>query len=202
MPDIEVLKNCVIDWLDKRLPEDLHYHDKQHTIDVYTSAKQYAQLEKIPSHETMLLLTAALFHDIGYIRQYEDNEPIGAKIASVTLSQYNGYSQQDIEAITRIILATQMPQNPQTHLQRILCDADLDHLGRDDFLEKGDLLRKEWEISRGIRYEGDEWYKIQLEFLKNHIFFTESARKLRDTGKLSNIERLEKLIGMYPSRSR
>ncbi|MFQ5794485.1 MAG: HD domain-containing protein [Candidatus Bipolaricaulia bacterium] len=194
--DIEAIKNYVIEFLDNELPKNLYYHDKQHTIDVYTSAKQYAQLEKIPSHETMLLLAAALFHDTGFVKQYDNNEPIGAEIARETLSQYDGYSQQDVDTIAGMILATQMPQNPQIHLQRILCDADLDYLGHDDFFEKGALLRKEHKICKGIEYSDEEWNKLQLKFLEEHQYFTNSARKLRDEGKSINIKKLEQLIRM------
>ena len=87
-----------------------------------------------------------------------------------------------------------MPQNSQTRLQKIMCDADLDHLGRDDFFEKGDLLRKEWQIFRKKMYNDEQWYKLQLKFLEEHEYFTISAKKLRNRGKLKNIEHLKKLI--------
>lgn len=45
-----------------------------------------------------------------------------------------GYTGDEIEQVCDIIMATQMPQNPHNHLGQIICDADLDYLGRNDFL--------------------------------------------------------------------
>ena len=192
-PNIEVVKGDMMSLLDRELSMGLCYHNKRHTIDVYESAKRYAELEEIPPSETDCLLAAALFHDAGFTAQYEDNESVGAEIARAMLPKY-GYLQQNIDIIAGIILSTKMPQNPQTLLQRVLCDADLDHLGSDDFLEKGDLLRREWEIFLGKKYSDKEWYRFQLRFLEEHKYFTNSARKLRGRGVLNNIRKLKKSI--------
>ncbi len=89
----------------------------------------------------ILLLTAAILHDTDYIEQYDKNEPIGARIAGKLLPKY-GYFKEEIETVKDLILTTQMPQKPQNHLQHIICDADLGNLGREDFFDKGEALRK------------------------------------------------------------
>ena len=191
-PTIERVKSDVMDLLDRGLSKDLCFHNKEHTLGVYESAKRYAELEGISSAEKRLLLMAALFHDTGFTKQYENNEPIGVEIAEAMLPQY-GYSPQDIKVVTGIILATKMPQKPRNHLQQIICDVDLDHLGRDGFFKKGELLRKEWAIFLKRNYSDREWYKLQIDFLESHQYFTASARNLRDAGVLKNIERLGEL---------
>jgi predicted metal-dependent HD superfamily phosphohydrolase len=48
-----------------------------------------------------------------------------------------------IEKVKACILATEMPQKPVGLLQEIICDADLFHLGTEDFSDRSKLVRKE-----------------------------------------------------------
>ena len=104
-----------------------------------------------------------------------------------------GCTQEQIDTITGIILATRLPQQPKTLLQQILCDVDMDSLGRDDFFIQSMKLRKELS-----RVSGDislkEWLKRQLVFLEEHCYFTVSARKLRNKGKQKNIAEIKLLL--------
>ena len=80
-----------------------------------------------------ILKTAVLFHDMGYINQYENNETIGVEYARKFLPEY-GYFKIQIEKISKLILVTKVPQTPKNKLEKIICDADLDYLGREDFI--------------------------------------------------------------------
>ena len=42
-------------------------------------------------------------------------------------------------------MATKVPQSPKNHLEEILCDCDLDYLGRDDFEKISNNLFSEWK---------------------------------------------------------
>ncbi|MCK5043708.1 HD domain-containing protein [Candidatus Pacearchaeota archaeon] len=176
------------------LDESYHYHDLFHTEDVLRGVKELAGLEKINEHGTLLLKTAAIYHDIGYLSQSQGHEKIGAEAIKKILPNY-GYNQKDIELISEIILATQMPQNPQTNLQEIICDADLDNLGREDFFVRGELLRSEL-AKQGIQKTDKEWYEFSLKFLQGHNYFTESAKTLRQKKKEQNIQEIKDLLGI------
>ena len=54
-----------------------------------------------------------------------------------------GYSETEIDTICGMILATKFPQQPHNRLEEIMCDADLDYLGRPDFFSIGNTLFEE-----------------------------------------------------------
>jgi uncharacterized protein len=193
-PDLERAEHYVFNRLHIELPDDLPYHGIHHTRDdVLPAVERLMALAKLDGESRLLLRTAALYHDVGYIEEYTENEPIGARIAAQSLPDF-GYSPAQIAVIEGIILATQMPQAPQTPLQSLMCDADLDSLGREDYLEISHWLRDELAL-HGLAIPLTAWYKRQHMFLSQHTFFTEAARTLRRTKKLENIVLLERLLG-------
>ncbi|MGA9479413.1 MAG: HD domain-containing protein [Desulfobacterales bacterium] len=175
------------------LPNGIKYHDADHTLHptkgVVAIANDIAIAENISEHDRELLITAAYFHDTGYIREYDKNEPIAARMAGRILKLI-GYKPNEIEKIQNMILSTDLAVEPKTHLEKILCDADLDHLGRPDFLEFDSKLR-EGRRNRGVDVSDDEkWYNGTLNLIINHKFYTESQRKLREEQKQKNIQTL------------
>jgi class 3 adenylate cyclase/ligand-binding sensor domain-containing protein/predicted metal-dependent HD superfamily phosphohydrolase len=184
----------ILKLLKDKLSPSLHYHGLEHTKDVTRAAERIALLEGITDEELFLLKTAANYHDAGFIEQYDANEPIGVKMAQKILPKY-GYEQSHIEIIKKLIHATTVPHKPNSHLEEIICDADLDYLGRDDFWEISDKLKKEL-IEHG-KIEGDrQWDELQVKFFNLHKYFTKSAIKLRQEKKDNHlkqiIEKLEK----------
>ncbi len=91
-------------------------------------------------------------------------------------------------------MATKMPRTPETRLEEILADADLDNLGRSDFLQRSLDLRKEWGTF-GRQWTDQEWYISQLEFMAGHRYFTASARQLREAQKQQNMQQLRQALG-------
>ncbi|MBF0231714.1 MAG: response regulator [Desulfamplus sp.] len=190
------IKKFVLEKLEKELSPKLYYHNLFHTQeDVLPAAKLFALLEGIRGDDLYTLLISVLFHDIGYIEQYNCNEEIAVRMASEILPQF-GVTPQHIEKISNIILATRMPQKPNDILEQIICDADLDSLGRADFFLISSNLKKEiGEFSTPI--EDDVWLKRQLNFLESHKYFTESAKSIRDKSKQLNIINLKNMIRDY-----
>jgi predicted metal-dependent HD superfamily phosphohydrolase len=175
------------------LPNGIKYHDADHTLHptkgVVAIANDIAIAENISENDRELLITAAYFHDTGYIREYDRNEPIAARMAGRILKLI-GYKPNEIKKIQNMILSTDLAVEPKTHLEKILCDADLDHLGRPDFLEFDSKLR-EGRRNRGVDVSDDEkWYNGTLNLIINHKFYTESQRKLREEQRQKNIQTL------------
>ncbi len=159
-------------------------------MDFYNAAKHYSNMENLNDHEKELLFIAALFHDTGYLKEYKDNEPLGADIAESFMIKH-GYPKGDIDTVKRLILATRLPQKPQDKLERIMCDCDLDYLGTEKFKSRSSDLRKEWEEMLGTKYSKREWLELQLRFLANHKYFTNSAQVLRNLGKSENMHMIQ-----------
>jgi hypothetical protein len=175
------------------LPANLYYHDIEHTMDVYSSALRIAESENIHQPGDLLLLkTAALYHDSGFTRTYRGHEDEGCRIAQESLPAFN-YSNQEIEKICSMILATRIPQQPVNILEKILCDADLDYLGRDDFKKTGNKLYREW-MERGMIRNEQEWNEIQAGFLSSHHYWTETSIHLRSRKKEKHLLKIKKLL--------
>ncbi len=178
-------ENYALKLLDKI---NLKYHNKGHTLDVRDTAEWLCTSENVSGKEKELLLIGALYHDTGFIRQYKNNESIGAEIAADVLAEF-GYLPGDIELVRNMILATALPQNPKTRLEEIICDADLGVLGRDDFFALNDALRQELNIDDKLT-----WYRGQLKFLENHNYFTDTAKKELGPMRQKHVEEMRAKI--------
>lgn len=169
----------------------LAYHCVNHGLDVWHAVRQYALLSDIKYEEKLALETAALLHDIIVVSGANDNEEKSAAFARSYLPTLE-YTTREIQTVERLILATKMPQKPSGLLEGLICDADLDNLGRPDFFELGEKIKKELGIPETP--SNITWLHIQYDFLVNHRYHTEVARKLRDAGKERNIRKLERMM--------
>ena len=165
--------------LEKELPPFLHYHNAQHTKDVLSGAEMLANSENISGDDLIILKTAALFHDSGFLETYSDHEEISCKMSRAWLPQFD-YSKDEIEKICELILVTKMPQNPQNKLEKIICDADLFYLGTDRFFITADKLYKELHEA-GMVKSREEWSKEEIKFVAAHHYFTPTAKKNLDS---------------------
>ncbi|MBL7898397.1 MAG: hypothetical protein JNJ99_07665 [Crocinitomicaceae bacterium] len=181
--------------LETQLSPKLLYHSINHTIDVTKAVERLAIMEGITDEDLFLLKSAATYHDAGFIEKYEKNEEIGMRLAREILPKY-GYTQEQIDVIDGLIKATEIPQSPQTHLQQIMCDADLDYLGRDDFHDIANLLRRELR-EHGKLNSDRMWDEIQVKFLTAHTYFTKSAIRLRQEKKMKHIEEIKAKLLVY-----
>ncbi|MDG1331327.1 MAG: adenylate/guanylate cyclase domain-containing protein [Crocinitomicaceae bacterium] len=179
----------IMQLLEQRLSKNLHYHSIAHTKDVVTAVERIALLEGVTDEGLFLLKSAATYHDAGFIEQYDKNEPIGVRLAGEILPKY-GYTDKHIDRIKELINVTTIPHKPKNKLEEIICDADLDYLGRDDFHEIADKLRR--ELKEHGKIEGDkQWDEIQVMFLKQHKFFTKTAIKTRRKKKRENLKEVQ-----------
>lgn len=193
------LKCFIIDKLARELSPHLYFHSVAHTRDdVLPAAESLALHSGVSGEDLLLLQTAALFHDVGYLQCYENNEPLAAASAREVLPAFD-YQPEQIEIIAGIIMKTAMPQQPETLLEQIMCDADMDSLGRTDFWELSMKLCRELAFF-GQKIEAEDWLHIQLEFLESHSYFTQAAQHLRNAGKAENIRDLREKIAMSPAR--
>lgn len=179
--------------LKEGLSPNLYYHGVHHTIDVLAALTHISKNENIGGEQLILLKTAALLHDSGFTETYTNHEEAGCRITRQILPDY-GYSAQDIEIICGMIMATKIPQTPDNKLEEIICDADLDYLGRDDFYPISHSLFKEL-VFRGVLTDENEWNKIQIKFLSHHQYFTATCQNQREANKQQRIEEIKKIVG-------
>ncbi len=185
----------IISLLEEKLPNNLHYHSIEHTLDVCNAVEKIALNEGLVGEDVFLLKTAALYHDSGFVEIYEQNESIGAHLAEEALPKF-GYTKEEIEVVKQLILATRVPHNPKNKLEEIICDADLDYLGRDDFFRIGDKLKLELMERKKVKSD-KEWDELQVKFLSHHQFFTASSIKNRQPKKEQNLQAIKERLKSY-----
>ncbi len=183
-------RKYVIELLTKELSQKYLYHDVSHTFDVHEAARRNGKLAELNETDQILLETAALFHDTGLIHTYDGHETKSAEIAAQVLPQF-GYSGHQVELVAGMIMATRIPQSPQNFLEQLICDADLDYLGRDDFFILAFKLQLEWKQMKIMNLSFDEWLVFEKDFLVNHKYFTTIVQDLRNIGKEENLVQLE-----------
>ena len=186
------IQEIILDKLEKELPGYLYYHNVKHTVDVVTEVELIGWGEGCTDEEILLLKTAGLFHDAGHTIVYDNHEYYSTQLAKEMLPKYN-YTSEQIERICSVIMATKLPPRPTNLLENIICDSDLDYLGRSDFIPVSNTLYEELKAQNKMGSLND-WNKIQVKFISGHQYFTSTARSLREVNKQLQIERIQSLI--------
>jgi len=184
--DFQGAKAFIIEKLGKELNPAYTYHCIGHTLDVYNASLRLIEMEGISRKESGLIEIASLYHDSGMLVTYKDHETASVELASRFLPGF-GYTPDEISLISSLIMVTRLPQKASTLNEQVMCDADLDYLGRDDFFIHSFELQNEWNVC-GIRKTNlSEWLNIQISFLGEHQYFTKSASVLRNKKKSDNL---------------
>ena len=177
MNKVEKAVNYALNTLEQHLPKRFLYHSLHHTINVIKYSAVFAQKSGLCQHEQEIIRVAAAFHDIGYVKNEYEHEHESAIIAQNVLPGF-GFTANEIDDICAMIRATKLPCNPQTPAQKILCDADVEYVGRSEFYRLIALFRQELLLS-GYAMSEVEWLEFEVKYLENFRFFTPIAYKLR-----------------------
>jgi len=186
--NLENIKKFACATLEK-VPGKYLYHSWRHTINVVKYAPLFARQSGLSEPEIELITAAAWLHDLGFIYGAAGHEAASAAIAAEALPPM-GVSPGELEDIQTLIMATIIPARPFTVAEMVICDADVEYLGRAEFYELSTLLRMElFLLGRG--FTELEWLDFEIKFLTNQKFFSPAARRLRNAGKLRHLRELE-----------
>lgn len=166
------------------------FHNIEHTREVVEAATMLADHYNLPDEERLTLLLAAWFHDTGYSGgQAKRHEEMSRDIAGEYLHR-KGVSQGLIDRVSNCIMATKWPQCPTNLIEQILCDADLFHLGSDNFYEKTKILRRELNLLFDNKISKKEWRQKNIFFLQQHRYFTDYAKTHMEPVKQAHLQEL------------
>lgn len=189
------IRQHVIDKLKKGLSPTLTYHNVGHTLDVLKQAEYIAGKEGIVDENDLLLLkVSALYHDVGFMEVYGGHEEKSCQIALPDLQDF-GFDSDQISLIFGMIRATKVPQQPHTLFEEIICDSDLDYLGRNDFFSIGEGLYKEFILQKIVKDYRD-WNLLQIRFLESHHYFTNTSRERRQKTKQIHLEAVKEKVNV------
>ncbi|WP_036601340.1 Pycsar system effector family protein [Olivibacter sitiensis] len=182
----------VKDFVQNHPSPTLVYHNQEHTLDVVKTVQQIAAHYPLNERELAIVTLAAQFHDIGYFNGYKENHELrSAQLAEDFLKQHTDDNELT-EAVKGCILSTKMPQSPRNLLEEIVCDADLFHLGCDDFPSKNKLMRKEAELNLDGALDKSQWRKHTIALLETHHYHTDYCQHLLNEKKAQNLANLKK----------
>jgi predicted metal-dependent HD superfamily phosphohydrolase len=191
---LEEVKTFTLHFFKTHTDARIVYHNQQHTEHVVRVAAEIATHYNLNDRDLFVVLTAAWFHDTGYFTgAAQGHEQRAADMAAAFLKEH-GAADDIIPAIQGCIMATRLPQSPGNLLEQIICDADLSHLGTDEFPAKNKLLRKEMQQLTHKDIPKDEWRRGSIRFLESISYHTDYARQLFDEKKQRNLDKLKEKL--------
>ena len=189
----ELLKNTeqfVSRLLQQKLPSSITFHTLHHTYSVVNACKEIGRAENLEVKDMNSCLLAAWFHDTGYLYAYEGHEECSQAIARKYFSLHKVDLLQ-IKKINRLIEKTKKDKTPESVLEEVIKDADHYHLAESNYLKYLDDLRFEWQIHRGLKLDDKEWVALNLNYLKQHHYFSDYGSKVLEKKKQKNIANLK-----------
>ncbi len=170
------------DFITKGSSEKFIYHTVEHTRRVVKNAQIIGANENLNEDEMNILLTSAWFHDTGYVKKYQGHEKESMAIASNFLKLKD--VDEDIrELVSECILATTLPQQPTNKIANVLCDADMMHLGAENYFELAEKLRQELKNFGRKKTKKSKFEKESVLIFKNHTYYTNYCQ-----GEISKIK--------------
>jgi class 3 adenylate cyclase/predicted metal-dependent HD superfamily phosphohydrolase len=195
-PDEQHLNDIIQDFYAKNISAEYVYHSAEHVQELIQNVKSIGKAEKVNKSEMNDLVLAAALLDIGLLWQNEGHKQRSVEYAETVLSQLN-FPPTRVKHIIAMIMATQMPHSPQTRLEEILCDAELDYLGTTDYENISN--RQFIELQQQANISEIEFLKMQEHFLQAHTYFTASSLRKRVKQKQLNLLEIKEKISKYSS---
>lgn len=176
-----------------RKPTWMKYHDFNHAKSVVHACKAIGAALNLDQESLDIVEIAAWFHDVGYLDGIDGHEERSADTATLFLSE-NGYPERNIALVAGCIRATKMPQDPKNLLEQVLCDADISHLARTDYVELSGRVRSEIEHRMRVKLTDLEWFSMNIDFVASHRYFTDYAKRRFEPQRKANLARLRKAL--------
>ena len=170
----------------ERKPEWVKYHGFHHAKSVVEACRVIGAASHLGEEDLEVVVLAAWFHDVGYVEGIDRHEERSVDMAIAFLKE-NGYPEEKIAQLSGCVLATQIPQRPKNLLEEVLCDADIAHLAREDFLELSELVRQEIEHRMSIKLTEEEWLTMNIDFVAGHRYFTDYAKTVFEGQRRRNL---------------
>lgn len=172
----------------EKLPNTYLFHNYEHTEEVVEAAQKLAELADLSEENRFVLLLAAVFHDLGYIKGHNDHEQFSAEMAEDFLKEHQ-VERPLVEQVKKLILSTRKSATPETELEKMLHDACWAFLGRKRFFRRAQLLEMEYEQVHQKKISKKKWNRkmlnLQLEtaFLTSYGLEEYGSRKNKNTVK-------------------
>lgn len=190
---LESIRDYVTQLFQKHENPVLIYHNLSHTEQVVHNVISVSTHHRLSEEALFIVQAAAWFHDVGYLFDTSAHEQVGAGEAEKFL-EAKGVSEAVVKAVKFAILATRMPQKADTIEEKIVCDADLYHLGTQEFRHINKLVREEKSQMCPGSFTKDDWLKSTIALLEHHEYQTAYCRKHLGVQKQKNLDELQEKL--------
>lgn len=172
---LEDMKHYVFQLFKEKLDAKFVYHSFLHTERVVASANEIIGNLELTTEENFVIITAAWFHDTGYINGMDNHEKASVAIATSFL-QRKKISDTIINKVSECIRATKIDVQPKNITEEVIKDADASHFAKDYFRKVSELLRQELGLVNQANYSVTDWRKENIELLTSaHKYYTTYA---------------------------
>lgn len=189
---INALQTEALEYLGTWLESCYTYHNVQHTLEVCNAVAEFGSAAALEPEEYEILRIAAIFHDFGYLSAPEDNEALAWQYMQDFLHRWSLPPELG-ERANELILETVFPYHPVTALGELLCDADIEYIGRSAFTDRALQFRNELQLL-GKCFDDRQWWSMELDFLRQNSFFSPECRRSRTAGRIKNIEEVQNIL--------
>ena len=172
--------------------EKLTFHNLRHTMEVYSQAELLGRAESLTEEDLLVLKTAALLKDIGYLKDYRAPEEKSAGFAESELPRYR-FTESQVHQVEMLLRSSAIVNAASSLLEKILMDAQTLYYGRVDFIPQCENLYQE-ELHYGLAQGKAEWVRSMMQKVRMHEYFTSTARKLREVSREEQVRQLENLV--------
>lgn len=187
------VEESVFSLIEEKQAQDLVFHNLRFIKNVCTQTELISRAEGLGDEDNLLLRTAAIFLNVGYVLDYEKREEAVLQFIDEELPRFR-YSESQIKIIKALVTSDYDPESEDLKT-RILHDANMDYLGRVDFIQRStDLMEEMNRYNKQVTAE--QWFAAQAKLLREHAFMTKTACMLRSVPAEEQIQRIQKL---YPA---
>lgn len=169
-------KEYVAGFIADNFTEKICYHNIDHTLEVVSACENIGAHCEISKKDLEIVIIAAWFHDTGYYLGCENHERASGDIATKFLTDER-IDSEVINKVVNCILSTKIPQTPKNILEKILCDADLFHLGTEYYFDKSELLWLEFTL-HNQKITPEYWLSLSKDFFEKHEFHTTYGKEI------------------------
>ncbi len=169
------------------------YHSLQHLTECLALLREHLDLAKQPGEVEIALW----FHDAVYDVKASDNEQKSADWAARSLTEA-GVSQEVIDRVVQLIMATRHAVLPQGRDQQLLVDIDLAILGssRERFLEYEQQISEEYSWVPEVLFRHKRRAVLEEFMARSPIYNTAALRQQFERQAHDNLAfSLERLAG-------
>lgn len=192
---VDLAEEFVRELFEHKVPKEYTYHNVEHTMRVVRKLNELAANTDCDDDNKEILTLSALFHDTGFSEAYDNHEETSKSIATGFLRRH-AFPEKKIALILGCIESTKMSSMPANRLQMLIKDADTSSLGSRNFFEYTQYLREELNTVKGEHIDEMGWNYINLQFMKDHRYYTEAGRMRFGPMKKQNLKQIERNLGL------